>query len=503
MTGGSGGSVTVPESDAAVPSGNPSIPVVTTLPKVSGPCAKLKFAANSPITSTIGVPIATDAFTWQDASCLPRTAAMARLANGYLRQITYQYDGKTRTVSGTNASNRWNGFGFTVNHGMKGGAGAPGGQFQPVFVGDHHAIYQYTFEVSAGLPVTLSWLFATGRDHPLLAITYDMSKRTAGIEADTRTPYGDMAFDGDESAATTQISGVAWGDRYQFVTTAAPLTLNSTWDYTQKNQVPYAMEWVDKSDAEMGIVQTQTYLQKDAGGYWLYKNWGKTSANQIRDTDQLGQMPISWNWTYQLDQYELCYQMGDGCVGTPTASHRISWGTNYGAIGGDSKGTAGTYASYGDDKRLVGFPYNSYSVFVALGKHSTKTVLTQAHEVELAQKTTITATVGTVLTDGPAGVGRTDTAKLAPVGYDQRFSTWNIQAEGNKAEFTAAVAQEALVDPIVVVSNFTGTVVPAITVDGVAAVADTDFFASLDSTTQTLWITFRPGWTGTKKITIG
>ena len=104
-----------------------------------------------------------------------------------------------------------NGFGFTVNHGMKGGAGAAGGQFRPVFVGDHHAIYEYTFEVSAGLPVTLQWLFATGRDHPLLAITYDMTKRTAGIEADTRTPYGDMAWDGDENAATTVVSGVGLG----------------------------------------------------------------------------------------------------------------------------------------------------------------------------------------------------------------------------------------------------------------------------------------------------
>jgi hypothetical protein len=55
----------------------------------------------------------------------------------------------------------------------------------------------------------------------------------------------------------------------------------------------------------------------------------------------------------------------------------------------------------------------------------------------------------------------------------------------------------------VVVSNFTAAVVPAITVDGVAAVADVDFLASIDPVTQTLWITFRPGWEGTKQITIG
>ena len=57
--------------------------------------------------------------------------------------------------------------------------------------------------------------------------------------------------------------------------------------------------------------------------------------------------------------------------------HRLSWGTNYGAVGGDTKGAPGTYPSYGDDKRLVGFPYQSYSVFTVLGKHTNKTVLTQ------------------------------------------------------------------------------------------------------------------------------
>ena len=78
-----------------------------------------------------------------------------------------------------------------------------------------------------------------------------------------------------------------------------------------------------------------------------------------------------------------------------------------------------------------------------------------------------------------------------------------MKADANKAAFSVTVAQEALVDPIVVVSGFTGTAVPAITVDGMAAVADVDFLASIDPTTQTLWITFRPGWAGTKQITIG
>jgi hypothetical protein len=38
-------------------------------------------------------------------------------------------------------------------------------------------------------------------------------------------------------------------------------------------------------------------LQHDAGGYQFYPNWGTTDAE--------GPMPVDYNWTYQLNQYEL------------------------------------------------------------------------------------------------------------------------------------------------------------------------------------------------------
>ncbi len=49
------------------------------------------------------------------------------------------------------------------------------GDYHPLFVGAHHLVYEYAFELAPGLPVKLHWLFATGRDHPLLAIHYDMT----------------------------------------------------------------------------------------------------------------------------------------------------------------------------------------------------------------------------------------------------------------------------------------------------------------------------------------
>jgi hypothetical protein len=398
--------------------------------------------------------------------------------------------------------NGHNGWGFPVGHGLGalGGGGSVGsGHFQAIFVGAHHAIYEYLVE-SGGARVTLHWLFASGRNHPVVAVNYDLTQMAPGLAADTRSPYGDIAWDGDENSGSTVISGIGWGDRYKFATTKAPLTRNSSWDYTQPNLVPYVHEWADASDSEMGAVQSQTYAQQDAGGYWFYKNWGKTSANQSREADQVGEMPPSWNWPYQMNQYELCFPESQGCVDQPTSSHRLAWGGNYGAVGG--KDGSGMYPSYGDDKQLSGYPYQSYSVFMVIGKHSAQDVMAQVGEIEVVQKTALAATVGSVVTELPKGVARPDIATLEPAGYDARYSTWNVTAEQNRAAFSMTVSEGALRNPVLVVSNFSGQTVPAISLDGQTLEPDVDYLASIDSANQKLWVTLRASFQGTRQISI-
>jgi hypothetical protein len=461
-------------------------------------CAGLKYEEDVTVANS-----QTDRFSWNDASCLPRTAAMARVARGYLRQFTYIYDGdKQRTATGTGVNGHM-GWGFPVNHGLGalGGNVNPNtpGSFQATYVGDHHAIYRYRIE-QGGIIVTLEWFFASGRNNPVIGITYDMTGASPGLGGDMRTPYGDIAWDGDENFPSTVISGIGWGDRYKFKTTSAPLTRNSSWDYTEPNLVPYVHAWADASDSEMGVVQTQTYLQKDAGGYWFYKNWGKTSENQDRDAGQVGKMPVSWNWPYQMNQYELCYPENESCVDQPTNSHRLAWGANYGAAGGVD--SSGMYPAYGDDKQLSGYPFASYSVIMVMGKHSEETVFQQVREIETVQKTSLSATTGSVVTELPAGVARTDTAKLSPAGYDPRYSTWNVAAEDNKAAFSVTVSEGALRNPVLVISNYTGTEVPALTLDGKALVPDVDYLASVDPSSQKVWITVRATFQGTRELTV-
>ncbi len=128
---------------------------------------------------------------------------------------------------------------------------------------------------NAGVVVTLEWLFASGRNNPVIGITYDMNGASPGLGGDMRTPYGDIAWDGDENFPGTVISGIGWGDRYKFKTTSAPLTRNSTWDYTEPNLVPYVHEWADASDTEMGVVQTSDVPAEGRGRLLVLQELGQ------------------------------------------------------------------------------------------------------------------------------------------------------------------------------------------------------------------------------------
>ncbi len=449
---------------------------------------------------------ATDRFSWNDAFCKPRQAAMVRVGGGYVRQFVYDVDGTPRVATGTNANGSVTGWGYSVSHyGNGGGVGKDAdGTFTPIFVGAHHALYEYKFTQNiAGqpIPITFNWFFATGRNNPVLAITYDMNGAPVGsMNADIRTPYGDIAWTGDENLGNVLMAGVGWGDHYRFRTTTSPLTMNSEWDYTQANTVPYVQEWTVTPDAEMGAVQTQTYMQHDAGGYWYYSNWGKTSANRSNDTTQVGNMPSTWNWPYQLNQYSLCME-DPACVNTPTDSHRMAWGTNYGAVGGSTAGSP-MYPAFGDDRQVSGYPYQSYSVFMVLGKYSESAVIGQVTEIETVQRTTLSASVGTVPTEGPGGIARTDTVALDPPGYDARYSVWTATAENNQLELSASVSEGSLYNPILVVDGYTAANPPSVSLNGEALTNDIDYVVSLDAAGQKAWITFRLPWTATTTLSI-
>lgn len=430
-----------------------------------------------------------DQFVWRDARCRERSAAMVRNDaadpsgnfGGYMRQYTYEVGGAVRTCNG--ASTMHPGFGYTVNHFGSGSTSASSrrvtGTYRTVFEGRHHALHEYHWRISLGGPsvdATVQWLFATGRDHPVYAITYDATPAGRNVvRADTRSPYGDMLWDG---GANAEIAGVGWGDRYRFVSTGSPVTTTTGWDYTARNTVPYVIEWTTTPDAEMGTVQTQTYLQHDAGGYGFYPHWGQRSA---------GPMPTDFDWTYQLNQYELP---------STTRSHRLAWGANFGAVG------QAAYPAYGNDRTLVGYPYQSYSVHVVLGTHGEHVVFDQVAQVEAVQATAVTATAGTLVTTGPAGIARSDAVAYDPPGYNPVYGTWEVRAASNRAALDVTVRSGALARPVFVVRGYTATTPPRVTLDGATLAADADYFASLDDAGDAVWITFARSFTGAAHVSI-
>lgn len=433
-----------------------------------------------------------DRYAWRDSDCRPRSAALVRndgadpagWNGGYLRRYTYEAAGATRTCDGAQAGIP--GWGMVVCHVHNGSSWGNWtkdvrGTGRTVFEGRHHAVHEFRWPLpleGRTVDVTVHYLFATGRSHPLYAITHDASGVPADVlNADVRSPYGDLLFDGNANA---EIAGLGWGDRNRFVTLSSPVRMSTGWDYSAPNVVPYARLWTAAPDAEMGLVQTQTWTQKPAGGYWFYSSRGQ------RDAD--GPMPEAWNWPYQLNQYELP---------STTRSHRLAWGSNYGAVGRRQ------YPRYGDDGNLSGHPFQSYSVFMVVDPHSADPVLAQAAEVEAWQGVRLTATEGTVVTRGPGGVGRTDAVTYDVPGYNPVYATWEAQAAGNRATLRFEAGGRNLTHPVVVLRGYSAEAPPArITVDGQPLTADADYFASVDTAGDALWLTLNQVLTGTVTLRV-
>lgn len=456
-----------------------------------------------------------DRFRWTDSNGQPRSAVLAHndggagpggTRGGELRELRYMTAQGERIVRAppTGAG----GFGYVVSHATDAAACTGGGdssslghfrpgQFQRVFEGRHHAILRFTqtyprYCTRVGpatqhdLPITIDWLIANGRDHPLWSVTWDMMAVPVDhLEDDARAPYGELLFDGSAtSAAHSAIAGVGWGDRYQFVTTTAPLNYNSHWTWNQPNAVPYVKLWTTAVDATMGTVATQTITQQDAGGYWATNFWNTTSAAGNACSVATGgvdhRMPCNYNWPYQSVNYSMDpFANPNG----GTNNTRLAWGTNFGFLGRTS------YPTHGYLGTASGWPRKSYSTFVVLGTHSADTVGTQVAQMDVMQGVGLATAIGSVVTSGPSGVGDATARTYSPAGYDPVYSALRFNAAGNRLDATVSVANGTLRRPLIIVGGFTGALPSAVRLNGQTLVMDQDWLPSLRPGSQELWLT--------------
>jgi hypothetical protein len=492
-----------------------------------------------------------DQYNWYDSACRLRSVALARndsSKGGNAKQFTYVLsDSTTRTINpGANGAA---GFGYVVAHLSNpsfawsyGADDSPLGSgnsatYNKLFVGDHHAIHEYTLNyVRYGLtqyaltnhsidpwtwingagdpnrqyvtvytmPVRIQWMFATGRDYPIWSVTFDLSAAPDhAIDSDFRAPYGDMKIEG--GAGTDLVGGVAWGDSYKFTSAGNPFTMNNDWNYAQLNSgAPYDSLWTSTIDAEMGLAGTQLTVRQNAGGYnnYLAPIWrGKTSATmgQLCLNDEGAgpgydhKLPCTSDWAYQLIQYSVA------SASETTDNKRLAWGADWGSLGNSSFTSSNGYA-------VSGYPKVSYSVYVVLDPHSKNPTQNIAQQAKTISLTTLTATLGTIRTQGSAGVGRADNKPYTPIGYSPIFGTWEVNAANNAVNLWFAVsnsAPAALATPIIVVHNYTSTTSAAqMLLDGTTLTANSDYFMSVRPSALELWVTLNRQITGTHNLQI-
>ncbi|HEY5894960.1 MAG TPA: hypothetical protein VIT91_17205 [Chthoniobacterales bacterium] len=458
------------------------------------------------VTSDNGLPA--KSIRWTDAAGKIRTAIMVdqRTAGaGYLRQFTYQVNGADRVCRGTGA-NGHQGDGYVQNHTAYGGDSSSHrtpGSTTVLLSGSHHAIISYDmpgYKIgNQNVPTTVHWFFADGRSHPIFSISQDARSTLGNLGADSRSPYGDVAYDGGANAT---VGGASFGDKVKFVTLAAnpeQVTRASGWRYTEPNTIPYAMQWTDpaQADAEMGHVATLPITVKDQGS-----DPRTYPVVDVRGTLQVnGPMINDENWAYQILNYVLPSQ-------GPTGSKRLTWGTNWGLPGGfDNWGdTSLNKRQYSQHATSVHGAYNgiradgmlmAYSVFVAFGSHSggysAGAVGQTVKQMENAALARLTTSIGTIKTRGPSGVGNASSVMVnyTPAGYNPVYSTWEVTAYGNAVNAALTpVSGKSLDHPVFVVNDYALTQLPAsISVGNGLTRANIDYFATLDTTNKRLWIT--------------
>ena len=477
-----------------------------------------------------------DSYQWTDSAGRTRQAVLARnnvSGGGFLDRYSYGLSaGGARVVNAT--SGGAGGFGYVVSHAryVDNCATDPNTQYcelhrwigddSPLgrgftgtyavrFAGRHHAIHEFrtTYPRVSGphppgntfvryqLPVTIQWFFANGRDHPVWTVTWDWSATPPNlplaeqIEGDARGPYGEMEFAGVSGG---EIGGIAWAvDQRRFATTTAPFTLSSQWNWASNGRaaIPFNQLWVNGGNAQMGVVQTSLLSTHDAGNGGYAGNFqGLTSAAGMACPAEGYRLFCVWDWPFQSVENDFWGAAGLN-INATTTGRRFAWGAKLGAIGRSS------YDNYVG--ATVNQPrYKSYSTAVVLGEHNpaqnvnpTAAVLTEYESILMTGGASLTASVGSIPTTGPAGVGRSDTQTWTRPGWNPVYGTWEATAAGNAVTVNWAIpAGDTLRNPVLRVRNYSAGVAPSVVRwNGAVLVADTDVLLSVDSANAELWVT--------------
>lgn len=485
--------------------------------------------------------------TWKDS----RGAGRAAVLGGYLYQYDFSFVGgasdpaQVIARSANDDAYGHPGFGYVVSHNTQTGnspigkANAPTRVQTTVFPGAHHAIHRvelvYDRDKEGGgngirIPVVIDWFVATGRDHPVWAVTWRMGAASNpnavdfdSYRMDTRGPYGSLNWDGAATrAGGDAIGGVAWGDfGLAFTTTDAQLTLGSPWTWNAPNTVAFTRAWTAGVNAEMGIVQTipgdktMGYPDRVQG-----RERGSTSAGAYPDKgDCTGfgdarayLMPCVAGWPYQLMNFDWDPSSGKP-AGEATGTKLIAWGTPYGWLG------ASSFDLFDFSGAADGRGDRSYATFIVLGPKCRygggaacdqpgDVALTLAAVDALASAAIAGVGPGSLVASVPRGPGAGQVKNIAN-GYDDTYAVHTLSAAANQVAFTFVPAPGKPVrNPIFRIQGFTAASLPSISAGGSAVsvntgASDSGAFVSLDTANHELWVTLNRTVAASTAIAIG
>ena len=186
---------------------------------------------------------------------------------------------------------------------------------------------------------------------------------------------------------------------------------------------------------------------------------------------------------------------------------KLAWGGNFGRVGGYNNGNSsldGTQYSehYNCGANILTGTRTdgmllAYSVFVVLGTHNGSfTNGAVGQEVSQMQNVTqagLSTATGTVATSGPKGVGNatSETITYSPSGYNPTYAAWEISAATNGVNATLTPGPGAPLDhPVIIIDDYTSSQLPgSLSVGAGLTNAGVNYFASVDTNGQRLWIT--------------
>lgn len=480
--------------------------------------------------------------TWKDSRGASRTMALG----SYLHQYDFSFNDNQNVVTRTANDDAYGheGFGYVVSHADNGNspigkANVPTLVQTTVFKGGQHAVHHiemlYDRDKEGGgfgikIPIVIEWMVATGRDHPVWAITWKMGSATnptnqdfsGAYTMDVRAPYGSLNFDG---AATRNdgdaIGGVAWGDYlYRFETSGAELNLNSPWTYNAPNFVNFSRTWTETVNAEMGIVQTRGGdASFPRGDRVAGSERGHTSADAYPHKGDCTAYADARNyvvpcidaWPYQLMNYD--WETPGKPANEGTSTKIVAWGSPYGWLG------SANFKSFDGGQTLDGRGDRAYSTFIVLGPKQrynsasgmwdlpgdVMTVVDQVKAYSLAQLTDVNP--GSVATQAPKGPGASENKTLLN-GYNDTFAAYYLNAADNHVKFSFTPDLSSPIDrPIFVIENYTDRQIPTVLVNGAAVTVntgdnDSGAFVSINEAGNELWVTLNRNITAAAQIEI-